>query len=112
MSFRKATVGPKGEECEYHTITRVEADYSMLPDTNGEGATMSTVRLSTFTSRSFYEQNRGNAELAIMHRFYAIDMMTMGATFRIPDGAKSAEQKMYELLVLQDPFFADAEVVT
>ena len=111
MSFKKSMIGSKGEPCEYHTITKVEADYSMLPDANGEGASMSTVRLSTFVSREFYVQNNGDARLAVFHKFYAIDLVTIGTALRVPDGVKSAEQKAYEQILLQDEFFSDAEVV-
>lgn len=111
MSFKKSMVGPKGEECEYHTITKVVADYSRLPDGGEDAGSMSTVTLSTFVSREFYITNQGRSELAVVSKNYAIDLMTIGMSLRIPDGEKSAEQKAYDQILLQDEFFKDAEVV-
>jgi hypothetical protein len=109
--FLKADVGPKGEAINFHCITKADIDFSLLPDAEGQGGSMSTVRISSFTSLDFYDANRGNAELAVKHRFYAVDLLSIAAMVRMPDGVKSVETKAYEAVVAQDPWFSDATVV-
>lgn len=108
----KQDIGPKGEPCEFHTITMASVNFSKLPDQNGEGGAMSTIRLSTFVSKSFYDANNGDAELAIKHRTYAVSIIDVAQMVRLPDGQKSVEEKSYELIVSQDSFFSDAQVVS
>lgn len=107
----KQDIGPKGEACEFHTITSAIVSFSKLPDQNGEGGAMSTIRVSTFVSKEFYDSNLGDAELAIKHRFYAVHLIDVAGMVRAPDGVKSTEQKCYEIILAQDSFFADATVV-
>lgn len=107
----KQDIGPKGEACEFHTITMASVNFSKLPDQNGEGGSMSTIRLSTFVSKAFYDANNGDAELAIKHRYYAVPLLDVAGMVRVPDGQKSVEQKSYELVLAQDSFFSDAQVV-
>jgi hypothetical protein len=111
QGFIKQDIGPKGEACEFHTITIATVDFSKLPDQDGNGAAMSTIRVSTFVSKSFYDANQGNAELAVKHRYYGVDLMTLVPFIRYPDGQKSVEQHAYEIIMNQDSWFADATVV-
>ena len=107
----KQDIGPKGESCEFHTITFAGVNFSLLPDSNGEGGATSTIKVSTFVSKEFYDANRGNAELAVKHRFYAVSLPDVAQMVRAPDGVKSVEQKSYELIIAQDPWFSDATIV-
>jgi hypothetical protein len=111
QGFIKSDIGPKGEVCNFHTITFAGVNFGKLPDANGEGGAMSTIKVSTFVSKDFYDNNQGDANLAIKHRFYAVDIMTLASFIRVPDGVKSVETHAYEIVLDQDPWFADATVV-
>ena len=111
QGWNKSDIGPRGEQCEFHTITSAVVNFGLLPDQNGEGGAMSTIRLSTFVSKSFYDANNGDAELAIKHRTYAVSIIDVAQMVRLPDGQKSVEEKSYELILSQDAFFSDAQIV-
>lgn len=111
QGFIKQDIGPKGETCEFHTITSAVINFSLLPDENGEGGATSSIRISSFVSKEFYDTNRGNAELAIKHRIYPVDILTLAAFIRQADGTKSPEQHAYEIVMAQDSWFQDAQVV-
>jgi len=108
--FIKADTGSKGEVCEFHTFTFAQVNFGMLPDELGEGGANSTIVVSSFTSKAFYDANRGNKELAIKNRTYGVNIMEL--LFLRAIDTKSAEQRMYDIVIAQDPWFADAMVVT
>lgn len=111
QGFIKQEIGPKGEVAEFHTITQAIVNFSRLPDENGEGGSQSVVRISTFVNKAFYDANNGNADLAIKHRFIAVDLLDIAPIVRQADGTKSVEQHAYEIIQAKDPFFVDAQIV-
>lgn len=111
QGFIKQDVGPKGEVCDFHTITKAVVDFSKLPDENGEGGSVSLVTLSTFVSKAFYDANRGNADLAIKHRVYEVALLDVAQLVRLPNSDKSTELKCYDIILNQDAFFQDAQIV-
>ena len=108
----KNEIGPKGEVCNYHTITKAVIDFGLLPDESGNGGSKSVITLSTFTSKEFYFANRGNESLAVKQRQYLVDIVTMALVIRYINGDKSVEHKAYDIILEQDAagekFFQDA----
>lgn len=115
MAFGKLKQTQYNVEAYYHTITGVNIDLSAYPesvlDENGDptgelkGGSTSYVLVASYKDEQSYLKRC----VPLEYKNYSFDFQTTVAVVNSTE--KSCKQAAYDLLVIAEPFFADADIV-